>query len=295
MQLDKLRFDRRLHRALTVWRTERDYLRAARAEAALATRDERIRPILIYQMGKVASSSVYESLRKVVDRPVVHLHFLSDTIDKHFAQHRNAGVRPLPYHLFLGKALRKCLTSSRVRVQVITLVRDPIARQLSDLFQNPQFHDYGDALQNCRPEDLTARFIADIDRGDSLNYMFDWLDSEIRSVFGVDVFATDFDRQRGWQRYASDTAEVFLARVENLDQAFACGLPDFLGIPGPIEQVKANIRHETPAGELYGAMKNALALPDNVLRRVYSHCFCRHFYTDAELEQFIAKWRGLRV
>jgi len=90
----------------------------------------------MYQMGKVGSTTVTEALRASIDpRRVLQVHFLSDRLSSMVRTHRRAGVRPLPYHLYLGRATREILRRrSQWPCLVVSMVRDPIARMVSDLF-----------------------------------------------------------------------------------------------------------------------------------------------------------------
>lgn len=98
-------------------------------------------PVFIYQMGKVGSSSVYKTLKaEGLRQQIFFVHFLSNDLYSYKDFLINAGMNPVSYHIELGIALRRTILSRRdnLRYKIISMVRDPIARQISDIFQNPE-------------------------------------------------------------------------------------------------------------------------------------------------------------
>jgi hypothetical protein len=96
-------------------------------------------PVLVYQMGKVGSETVARSLGdEQLARSVYHLHFLTpqglaraaETYREHWRPDGNA------HHVWDGEFIRERLQEAGDGEQwpVITLVRDPVARNLSAFF-----------------------------------------------------------------------------------------------------------------------------------------------------------------
>ena len=79
-------------------------------------------PVFIFQMGKVASTSIYKSLQQQYPGRVFHGHsFKKD--------HENPEIRFLHHHYRFGG-----------RIKIISLVREPVGRNISAFFQN--FEEY---------------------------------------------------------------------------------------------------------------------------------------------------------
>ena len=89
----------------------------------------------------------------------------------------------------LGNRVRRC---GGFQLPVVSLVRDPIARQISGLFQSPD-------LASISLHDRSGRF--DVDRvvayleehfltADPHHGADSWFDEELGTVFGVDVFGS---------------------------------------------------------------------------------------------------------
>ncbi|MGH0028376.1 MAG: hypothetical protein ACQGVC_01180, partial [Myxococcota bacterium] len=116
-------------------------------------RPERL-PVLVYQMGKVGSSSVLRTLEQAPEpaRPVIAVHYLVPReLEAARAYYRRGTGRSSPdrYTWMLGDAVgaRLMQLGDRVRLPVVSLVRDPIAREVSSLFQDPRV--FADRLRDA--------------------------------------------------------------------------------------------------------------------------------------------------
>src|SRR5207248_8117879 len=93
---------------------------------------------IVYQMGKVGSSTVYESLRRAGIPNLFKVHYLSDAgLDRARRLYAGFSVRvPVP-HEESSVALQRMLRagSTGVRWKVFTLVREPVARDVSAYVQ----------------------------------------------------------------------------------------------------------------------------------------------------------------
>jgi len=251
-------------------------------------------PLFVYQMGKVGSSTVYHAVRAALPGvPVYHVHFLSAQLAEHRATHERSGMRPVPYHIYLGEALRGQLLRHAGRaVRIISLVRDPIAFELSNLFQNPRLVAGGanpagvpadrDGLRRTLERRLAA--------GGGHGYVDGWFDREMKTVFGIDVYAEPFDSAAGWQHYRHGRAELLLIRLEDLDRQGPAAIADFLELSGPLALATANDRSRQANGGTYAELGRAPGLDPAVVEGVYAGRYARHFYAPAERQAFAARW-----
>ncbi len=88
--------------------------------------------ILIYQMGKVGSTSVQRSLYDAGVGPL-HVHYIH--ADLSHMERFTETEKDFPLHFYIGRVLRYYLAITSHRLKIITLVRDPIARFVSAQFQ----------------------------------------------------------------------------------------------------------------------------------------------------------------
>jgi hypothetical protein len=271
-------------------------------------------PILIYSVGKVGSSTVAEALAaRGLGASLYHLHWLTPARLRRDAElQRAAAARhrgtPLeahfrPRYVWRGEFLRE-------RVQgpppgggswrIVTLVRDPLARNVSAFFQNLPLLGYDVAARpGPRSEDevdaLLALFArtylrpggADAIDGDPLT----WFDEELAAVFGTDVYAAPFPVERGFAIHEGARARVLVLRLEDLDRCAAAAFEAFLGLRGLALRREQGAEDKAYAA-LYRRFRERLRVPDDALERFYGSRYARHFYSDAERARFRARWAG---
>jgi len=252
-------------------------------------------PLLIYQMGKVGSSSVYKTLNNnITDYSLYHVHVLSSrgisnarNIFKEkglIYAHENIALR-------YSAALRRKLLANRPHVKIITLVREPISRCISDTFQNLHFYmqqehrnqyDY-DSILNVVKQRLN-------DYNPDRAWESNWFDKEIRDVFGVDVYDYPFDKDRRYGVINSNNADILILRTENLASSVK-PISEFLG-KELTSLVGANIASEKIYSDVYARIKKDLVVPDNICQKVYGSRYVRHFYSDDDIKKFMLRWSG---
>ncbi|MBZ0165784.1 MAG: putative capsular polysaccharide synthesis family protein [Candidatus Omnitrophica bacterium] len=268
----------------------------AGTEARAAFRHPGQPPVLIYQMGKVGSSSVAHSLEQTGSRETaIHVHFLSGDIEKYGRTFEQAGRYPWPYHLYLGGALRKILRRQpETPVRIISLVRDPIAWAVSSVFQNPFLasESVQAADGSVDPQKAGDYLLRELDKPETFDYVNDWFDRELKTVFGIDVFAEPFPVETGFAVYRHQRAEALVIRMEDLSTKGPQAIAAFLGLPHPLEIQKANVREQTTAADKYKEVRARVRLSRELCERIYSGRLVRHFYNRNLIESFIRRWTG---
>ena len=90
-------------------------------------------------MGKVGSSTLFSAINEL-GRPTIQLHSLSDRVDEHIKFHRKTfGITPV--HLYKSIEVKKHVLAKKPKLLIITLVRDPIQRYISDVLFNKGYSD----------------------------------------------------------------------------------------------------------------------------------------------------------
>lgn len=254
-------------------------------------------PIIIFQPGKVGSSSVHASLQKKygelgVSVPIYHAHVL-ENIDKrieYVTKNRKAPANSIK-KLLESKELRERIKDHPEQVwNVINLVREPVAMKVSALFQ--VLHEYiPDWEIRLKKDELS------IDELDDILYnkqelgtggLESWYDRQIKSCWGIDVFEDPFSRENGYQIYKRKNINLIILRLEDLNRVAEKAFDEFLGIKD-FRIISVNVGEEKPYAELYQKFKQR-ALPAHYVDEVYKTRFARHFYTDSEIELFRQKW-----
>jgi Putative capsular polysaccharide synthesis protein len=237
--------------------------------------------ILVYTMGKVGSSTIHSSLkRRLPETDIFHVHFLSEfwlkkrlpSLDIHFHQNIKIGNDILGY-------IRE--HSSR-RLKVITLVREPIIRDISGIFENWKAH-FGEAV--AVSEDLLQ---AKMD-SHSHEYTLTWFDTEFRNFLDFDIYAVPFDKERGFTIYKSSRADILCLRLEDLSRVYKEAFKAFLNLEG-LDLIDRNKSADKDRKSLYRDVTKSYKVDKAKLEEVYSSRYVTHFYTAPEIAMFIKKW-----
>jgi hypothetical protein len=263
-------------------------------------------------MGKVGSSTVERSLRALsVDSPIYHPHYLShDRVSeiekrrrKHFRTEREFYVKRAWLSQYLRKAIGKGLDGKRWKI--VTLVREPIARNISTYFENLEvkpvdseckyniksiYYDFETTIHLDNLEPLLELFFEKVRHDSPLVYF----DRELRRVFGIDVYASDFPKSIGYKIYEERDADVLLIRLENLNECANIAFKEFMNLDN-FSLIKTNIGSEKNYAFLYDRFKNTIRLPASYIDRMYGSKYARHFYSEKEIEGLITKWCNSRA
>ena len=246
------------------------------------------RPILVYQMAKVGSTSVYESLRKAGCFPL-HVHQIagsrgyntSDYVEDH-------GVTPT-IDFYVGKLLDRYLQWTSHRIKAISLVRDPVSRYVSMLYHWNEHTSGASEVVSSDVEQTRQAIIQHFSQPATFEEgMYKWFDREMKVVLEVDVMDEPFNRQLGAGRFHGPRAEVLVLKLERLSDLLPTVVSDFVG--APLHEVRTNVGNRRASGNEYERIKRTLKLPKATCDRIYNHRWVRHFYTNSEIEAMKAKW-----
>lgn len=225
--------------------------------------------VLVFQMGKVASKSVYHSL-------------LTNGVR---ATHTHKHVRAAQW-------LATCRTEGRTPI-VITGFRDLLRRNISEFFfnmSNPGAKSWymGDAayIETVSTEQLITEFNQRHLRHHR-NAARKWVERFVE-VIGVDPCAEPFPHEHGFHVLNSDPP-VAIYRAENLSGTFS-SICHRLCLPGgPL--IRRNDSADAGYAGRYQAFIEAYRPDSDTIAMVYDNPLMRHFYSGAEIDQFIRAWR----
>lgn len=267
-------------------------------------------PLLVYQMGKVGSKTVEMSLRALeLDMPIYHPHFLTKARIAETEAKRKTFFRTQRYsylkrpwlYQFLRKQIQSGLKDKKWKI--VTLTREPIARNISTFFENlevkvldlPDQYEIRSHYYDIDPtivtldnlQQLTDLFFDRLHHDSPL----DFFDRELKRVFGIDVFASEFPKSKGYKIYQEKHADVLLMRLENLNECARDAFKDFLGIEG-FTLININIGRAKDYAPIYQSFVDSIALPDTYINKMYRSKYMQHFYNEEEIDRFEAKWRS---
>lgn len=249
-------------------------------------------PLIVYQMGKVGSEALEASLlRSELRRPLFRVHaMVPENITEGLAE---ANTTPREYYrrsrtdfygYHLGRELRRDLYKHRW--QVITMVRDPVAQNISSFFQilDLLVPDY---LRKLETGALSMADLRDLflEHYPPDNIFIRWFDDELGRVLDLDVYAYPFATALGHDRIRLDHVDLLIIRLEDFDRVAAAAVRSFLGLQ-QFQLVRRNEAEQKAYKALYDRFRNEIELPASYVDGVYESRYARHFYSDAERRAF---------
>ena len=278
-------------------------------------------PILVYQMGKVGSTSVVTSLKEGgISNPVYHVHQLRydklnsaikknikrlnenrqrRNLDDHLRMYKhlylNYLIRQLENHILLRKKFDENFND--ISWKVITLVRDPIMRQISEFFFNfhnrlELFDEKGQFLKEksmkALKHQVTKRLIC------PWNWSLRWFDKEFKEVLKVNPYKFPFNQDKGYSFIYTKNLSILLIKLEKINQCFHEAIYKFIN-KRDLHLIKRNIAEKKFYYDVYKSVVNNVTFGYKFCKKVYSSKCIKHFYSKDEIENFIMKWTRGRL
>lgn len=217
--------------------------------------------ILVYQCGKVGSTSVSNSI-EVFGRNVLHCHILDN----------------------IGESDDDlCKILNLKSGKIICLVRDPVARAIA-------------AMWECVNE--VERYSKEADFSEIERYFmaknladeeFKWFDEQMKRFFKIDVFQHPFEREKGYSIIKKGNIELLLMKLEKLNELEDV-IGEFLNIKG-FHLYNANIGSEKAYRFAIREYKENVNISRQQLEDVYiNNKRMQHFYTEEERHELYLKW-----
>jgi hypothetical protein len=191
---------------------------------------------------------------------------------------------------FYVEMIYRSYVKSKRRLKVITLVREPVANNVSMFFQvMSQYLDPDVEPSACDTDQLIDVFIDKYMHSRPLT----WLDAEVKTHFGIDIFQHPFPIQQGYTTITQANVSLLVLRCDLDDRTKAQAIADFIGLD-EFEIVRSNVRNEKPEAQKYDEFKRRIRMPSALLDRMYESKFATHFYSVKERDHFRKRWSGGR-
>jgi hypothetical protein len=240
--------------------------------------------VIIYTMGKVGSSSVKAYLKKNYPYvPAFHIHFLSDNWLKKILPAMNAFFHS---NIRDAEAVHKYLNEHpEQRVKIITIVREPLERDISDIFQNWKGRLQDRTINDVPYDELVSSFNAE-----NHDYTLNWFDTEFKEYLGFDVYAQPFDFDKGYSIYKTGRADILCLQLEKMNGCIAEASEKFLGYTLRSDEA-VNLSSEKTGKDLYKEMITRYRAPEDKLDLIYNSKFAVHFYSPEDRAAFRERWK----
>ena len=252
-------------------------IKRAESKVYQSIQDERHPRIIVYNMGKVASTSIYNALKKRNDCYGFHTHSLTQLEVNDSFWDRNRRIR----HCI---SLAKHIIQPKHPTKIITLVRDPLARNISAYFETnkkAKAPNFDTTKINYLIEDFIEHF--------NHHENEDWYQNEFNRALDTDIFAYEFDRERGWSIFKNGSFEVLVLKTSLPDSEKTKQIEQFTGI----ENLVINRINETgakKASSCYKQFKETIKFPDQIAQSIIRSRFTQHFFTESEICNMRKQW-----
>ncbi|WP_242119389.1 putative capsular polysaccharide synthesis family protein [Aestuariivivens sediminicola] len=233
-------------------------------------------------MAKVGSLSIYNSLKTHLRLSAIfHIHTLNVYEDKHLKELLMAR-RILPSSRSPVPLINNRIINSKREAKIITLVRDPIERNLSAFFDAFYFmvgvkqEDFRGSL-----EDLAKIYKRDFPH----EYAVGWFDNYLGSSLSVDVYKVAFPVEKGHLTVFHKKYPILILRSDLENSEKEKQIMEFLGLKAFIIR-NTNITNAS----LYEDFKNYIKFSKEYLLSQYNSKYAQHFFSKEERNKALKKW-----
>lgn len=236
-------------------------------------KDFKLPEVLVYNMGKVGSTSITETIMENGFRKTLKCHWMKYNY-------------PIAEFWTERKYLMNAINSGKDRpFKIVIPVREPMARNISAFFQI--LPDY---IPNYKDKDLKylyRYFVSEY----NVEYPDQWFHMEPMEVFGFDPYRVPFDTSVGYQIYKEEKHQYLIIRLEDCESKLTEALRIFLGVDN-IQMKSSNVFEKTSRHRMqkeYAEFKK-FRYNQDFLNRTYALEYVNHFYTKEEINKFRNKW-----
>ena len=217
--------------------------------------------VLIFTMGRVASVALNKALK---DRGIetFHAHYLVNG----------------------GEHYRRDLdieTFEKIRqYDIVTLVRDPIERNISEFFRtipSKTEYSYGAFLKSF----LTK-----------YNHIWPltWYDIEFHPYTGLDLLSMRFDASKGYQYYSLPSKNIVAIRTDRLSFLASKVFSEFINLHDLEIPVKNATSQRPGLVGLYNKFCSEVCFPKGYVDFMFNSHYAKAFFTDKERVAAKRKW-----
>lgn len=238
--------------------------------------------VIVYQPGKVGSMSVNYSLISAGCKSL-HVHSFYDfDWDKEFSKRDQERIM----HQF-----------TNTKIKVITMVRNPIPRDVSmfmQLFQEDAIPRHRCTMEWIIDENgnevvVDKNYLVDPDLAvacqkfisHQTEYQFGWFDREIKRTFGVNIYQYPFDKEKGYTIIKDGNVEILLMKCEMID-SLENVIKEFCEL-SHFKLVRTNDGGQKENNFIYKLLKQRIHLSQDYVNSYLSNDKALHFYTKEEI------------
>lgn len=251
--------------------------------------------ILIYQQGKVASRSIAASIEKSSNLNTLKKHSFYNHITKSLFKNYKSTDYYLKQVVNNFKKIKTKiileLLKRNEKLKIITLVREPISRNISFYFQDFQIplmdlncHNDNTKVKNTNLDKLISDFYKNFNHFQGVN----WFDNEIKRSFNIDVFDYRFNKDGGVSIIEDKNLQIMIIKLEKIKKVES-NIGDFLGVNN-FQLLKKNMSQKKWYNGIYNKFKSEILINNEYINELYDSKYMKHFYSENEINLFKEKY-----
>lgn len=243
---------------------------------------------LVFNVGKVGSSTLFY---KLLDSGLnaFHAHYLTD---EYFIKTKSKDKYFLESKSRFDDYLR---SKSDIKLRIITVIRDPIARDVSTFF-----HTLREKLL-IQPElgvemevdKLLKDFVPCHTQSDEDHFVTEnWFRDEFSIFTGINVEEYPFDKSKGYSIIKKKNIELLVIKLEVLSEIGNQALNEFIGdgIINLNNLENKNVTNNEFDPNLYLRFREQYSIGSETEKKLSDSAFINHFYSKSEIDNFLTKW-----
>lgn len=251
-------------------------------------------PIVIFQPGKVASTTILKSISACG----------LESVATHALAYREEFMDDEMRHLYLE--FKKSISNAQC-IKIISAVREPVKRDISYIFEHVNlpfveiYKDFNNQFVQDVYDCLDNYFVKKKENFDGMSPtlihhmlringgIFQWFEREMEAVYNIDILAYPFDKKKGYTVIKKDNIELLLFKLEKLNN-LEREIGEFLGVNN-FKIVNANLAAGRDYRYAYKQTLNTIKLPETYLDMYYkNNKYMNHFYSKEEQADYLKEW-----
>ena len=185
-----------------------------------------------------------------------------------------------------GELLYRYVIAKRRPGKVITLVREPISRNISAFFENfTTFTGVAYEDSGFTTDEIIDIFIREYDHSVPLS----WFDVELKKTLGIDIYEHPFPFEAGYATIANGALDLLQIKAETDDPTKERAIAEFLGVDG-FKLIMRNVGEQKDYASTYSDFLSRVHLPQSYIDIMCGSDFTRHFYSNIEIETVRSRW-----
>lgn len=234
-------------------------------------------PCIVYQMGKVGSTTVIDALNATGRIRAFQAHRLNPESIARNQQRFRAGETYYRDMIF-ERGLYRWLWRQRRPVKIVTILREPFSQTYSGFFQNLKRSTRGQIDPSTATVDTLKPYFLD---WEDLGIATRWIETEYMPVLAHNPYSYPFDPALGWSVINTDRFEILIMKLELNDNEKTKLVAKFLDLED-VTMDRENIGENKPYAALYQRFRSEVRIPKETADKWVETRYVQHFFTPEE-------------